>query len=134
MDSVIIQARELGKTIQADPRYIAYNKAALANEQDEDLQKLIATFESNRNLLNEEIQKSEKDTDKIKELDAEVKDCYNKIFASPTMTNFNNARNDLQEMLTFINQIITGSSNGQNPETIEPASCASSCSSCSGCS
>lgn len=133
MDTVITKARELGKAIQADPRYKDYVSATIENEQDLELQKLIAEFENSRNELNAELQKEEKDTGKVKELDEKVKDTYHQIFASETMNSFTVARNELQEMLTFVNYIITASSNGENPDTIDEADCTGSCSTCAGC-
>ena len=43
MDTISM-ARELGKLIQADPRYDAYIKAKETNDKDEELQKLINDF------------------------------------------------------------------------------------------
>ena len=40
----------------------------------------------------------------------------------------------MEKMINFIQAIITGSANGEDPDTIEePSSCSGSCSSCSGC-
>ena len=41
---VIAQVRELGKAIQQDERYINYAKAKLANDNDENLQKISANL------------------------------------------------------------------------------------------
>ena len=47
MDIIKI-TRELGKAIQADERFIAYNAAKLANDNDEELQNLIGEFNLKR--------------------------------------------------------------------------------------
>ncbi|MDL2232316.1 YlbF family regulator [Ruminococcaceae bacterium OttesenSCG-928-L11] len=134
MDNVINAARSLGKIIQQDDRYTRYMKAQEANEQDSALQQLIEKFHETRIDLNAESGKPEKDMERVKELDAQVKNLYKDIFANPNMVELSDARNDMEYLLNFVNQIVTGSSNGQDPEAIQYAeSCGGSCSSCSGC-
>lgn len=133
----IISARELGKAIQSDDRYTRLMKAQEKNDSDTELQKSIQEFNELRTKLNEEIQKqdSDKDVDEIKQMDAKLKEMYKLIFENENMVEYTNARNELQEMLTFVNQIITGSTNGENPDDIQPqAECGGSCGSCGGCS
>ena len=78
MDTISM-ARELGKLIQADPRYDAYIKAKETNDKDEELQKLINDFTMKRYELNMEMSKTDKDTDKVKELDGVIKNIYGEI-------------------------------------------------------
>lgn len=128
-------ARELGRAIQKDARYIRIIAAQENNDKDAELQRDIGTFNGMRGQLNDEVQKEEKDTDKIKQMDADLKALYQKIFDNKHMQEFTEARNDFQEMLTFINQIISGSASGENPDTIElQANCGGDCGGCSGCS
>ena len=47
----ITAARELGKAIQADPRYKDYVAAKAANDADDGLQKLISDFSAKRQRL-----------------------------------------------------------------------------------
>ena len=63
----ITAARELGKAIQADPRYKDYVAAKAANDADEGLQKLISDFSAKRSLLQAEMAKEadEQDGEKI---------------------------------------------------------------------
>lgn len=135
MTDAIQVARELGKAIQQDPRYIRMMTAQKANDQDDDLQDQITKFNMLRNQLNQEVQKEEKDTDTIKEMDAEIKELYRDIFANENMLEFTESRNEIQEMVTYINQIITGSVGGEDPDTILfQQSCGGDCGGCSGCS
>ncbi|MDR2932649.1 MAG: YlbF family regulator [Oscillospiraceae bacterium] len=134
MDQVISAARTLGKQLQADERYTRYIQAQEANNQDAALQEMIERFNLMRVELNTEVSKTEKDQERIKELDAEVKSVYRDIFANRNMIAFTEARGELETLIGFVNQIVTGSSNGEDPETIEyTASCGGSCSSCAGC-
>ncbi|HHY52519.1 MAG TPA: YlbF family regulator [Clostridiales bacterium] len=131
---VIRAARELGKAIQADDRYIALQMAQQRNEEDEELQELIRTFYDLRNQLGAEIQKSDRNEERMKELDAQVKEAYGKIFTNPNMIAYNEARAEFQKVLNYVNQIIQGSADGQDPETIEyEESCGGNCGSCAGC-
>ena len=50
------------------------------------------------------------------------------------MVAYTEAKNELDKLLNFINQIIGGSVNGENPDEIEEKSaCSGNCSGCSGC-
>lgn len=131
----IVAARELGKAIQQDERYLRVMQAQGKNDADAALQESINAFNVLRNQINAEVQKEAKDTEKIKAMDAEIKELYGAIFQNENMAEFTKARNEMQGMLDFINQIINGSVEGQNPEQIEfREDCGGSCSSCSGCS
>lgn len=127
-------ARELGKALQQDEKYLALQIAQQRNEEDEGLQDLIGSFNQLREEFNAEIRKTERSQDKIKELDAQMKDSYARVFSNPNMIAYNEARTEFQTLITFINQIIQGSAEGKNPEAIEyQESCAGSCSGCDGC-
>ncbi|HHX57428.1 MAG TPA: YlbF family regulator [Clostridiales bacterium] len=131
---IIEKTRELGKMLQEDERYKAYFAAKEMNDKDEDLQALIGEFNLKRVDLNMEMSKDEKNTEKLKDLDTEIKELYGKIMANPNMLAFNDAKNAMDDILSQINNIITMSANGEDPETCgEESSCGGSCSSCSGC-
>lgn len=127
-------ARQLGKAIQQDDRYLAMRLAQQRNDQDEALQVQIETFNAYRNELTAEIQKPEREQDKIQELDTKVRELYAEIFENENMISFTQAREELQQLITFVNQIITGSADGHDPDAIEyEESCGGNCSGCSGC-
>lgn len=132
---VILAARELGKAIQADERFIRTKVAEQANEEDQALQQSIREFNGKRAELNSEVQKSDKDHDRIQVLDGELKAMYKEIFQNENMQSYSAAREELNYILNFVNQIITGSANGQDPEAIQyQESCGGDCGGCSGCS
>lgn len=132
---VISLARELGKAIQADERYTKYLAAREANDKDEVLQKLIGDFNLGRMQLNQEMSKKEdKDNDKINELNASIRKLYGQIMTNPSMSEFNDAKVEMDRMLDQINNIITQSANGADPATCEAEhQCTGSCASCGGC-
>ena len=131
---IIEMTRELGKALQNDDRYIAYDLAKQANDNDEVLQKQIASFEEMRVQLTYELSKEDKDTDKIKELDQSIKDTYQKIMSNRNMMVFSAAQNALEALVNNMNQIITLCANGEDPATCEPSTgCTGSCATCGGC-
>ena len=133
--NVIEKARELGALLQSEERYIKYQDAKSKNDNDEGLQKLIEEFNFKRVQLNAEMSKSDKNKDKLSELDSEIKSLYGNIMANENMNAFNEAKNEMDKLLSQINMVITMSANGEDPMTcpIEVSSCSGSCSSCSGC-
>lgn len=128
-------ARDLGKAIQTDERYLRIRKAQERSDSDTELQKAIEGFNQLRAELNGEIQKEDKDTERIKEMDADLKAMYRDIFDNANMQEFTAARDEFQQMLTFVNQIINGSASGEDPAFIQfQDSCGGDCGGCSGCS
>ncbi len=131
---IIEAAREVGRAIQKDPRYVALCTARQHMDEDEPLQKMIATFGEARANLNAEMQSPARDMARIQEMDANIKSMYASIMEMPRMAAFNEARDELQTVIAFVNQIILGSTEGRDPDTIEYAeSCGGNCGSCGGC-
>ena len=132
--TVIELTRELGKAIQADPRYKEYNDARIANDADEELQKLIGEFNMGRMQLNREMSKSEKDQDKIAEMNQHIRDIYAQIMSNEHMAVYNDTKAAFDDMMLEIQNIITLCANGEDPATCEPKSnCTGSCATCGGC-
>lgn len=132
---VIQAARELGKAIQADDRYAAMQAAQQRSEEDTALQGMISQFNMIRMQLNGETKKPERDQNKIRELDAQINDLYAEIYRNDNMLALNETRGEMQTMISFITQIIQGSTEGMDPEKIEyQESCGGDCGGCAGCS
>lgn len=127
--------RELGKALQRDDRYIAYSLAKQANDEDEELQGEISRFEELRMSLGGAMSAEEPDSDRIKELDTELKALYQKIMKNPKMIVFTGAQQALEKLVTNMQQIIQLCANGEDPDTcnIPEAGCSGSCASCAGC-
>lgn len=131
---VISLTRELGKAIQADPRYARYLEARDLNDKDEELQKLIGEFNMQRMQLNQEMSKPDKDDSKVSDLNSSIRKLYGQIMTNKNMSAYNEAKGDMDRMLDQINNIITLSANGEDPETCEAEHhCTGSCSTCGGC-
>ncbi len=133
---IIAMAREMGKAIQKAPMYTNYHKAKDAADADATLQDLIGKFNLKKLDLQNEIQSQGRSSERMKELDSELKELYETIMQNPNMQAYNDAKAELDDLLSFVNQIIVNSTNGQDPDTIQKESaegCGGSCSSCSGC-
>lgn len=112
---VIATARQLGKAIQQDERYLRLMVAQQMNDSDEELQSLIGKFNLKRIDLNGEINKSEKDQEKITAINGEVKELYAQIMANKNMSAYNDAKNEVDGLVDFVMQILRGSSTARTP-------------------
>ena len=131
---VIELTRELGKALQQDDRFIAYNLAKQVNDNDQELNADIEKFTALRVELTNAMSCEDKDTDKIKQLDEDIKAMYQKIMSNKNMLVFQGAQKALEELVNNINQIISLCANGEDPETCQPSSgCSGSCATCGGC-
>ncbi len=134
--NTIEAARALGAAIQQDERYLRFQAATKASDSDTELQNKIGEFNMLRMNLSNEMQKENKDADKMTSLDNDIKALYDEIMAMPTMIAYNDAKAELDDMLGSVNYIIGMSANGEDPMTCPdkaPAGCTGSCSSCAGC-
>lgn len=131
---VIKCVRELGKAIQQDERFIRYAKARLENDNNQELQAAIGKFNIIRMDMDRIMSSEEKDENKIKELNEELRRVYGEIMSAPAMVEYNTAKVELDQMMSEINTVITKTLEGEDPETCETAAaCTGSCSTCGGC-
>jgi cell fate (sporulation/competence/biofilm development) regulator YlbF (YheA/YmcA/DUF963 family) len=132
---VIELTRELGKALQQDDRYIAYNLAKQVNDEDKELNADVEKFSDLRLQLTNAMSAEDKDTELIKQLDEDIKSTYKKIMSNKNMIVFQAAQKALEDLVSNINQIISMCANGEDPETCQPSSgCSGSCATCGGCS
>ncbi len=132
---MIAMARELGKTIQQDERYLALQIARQNSDNDEALQDMIGEFNLKRMAINNEAGKENRDESKLQELNAELRHVYAEIMKNPNMTAYNQAKDAFDAVLKRVNAIIALSAEGEDPETADLTedACGGSCSSCAGC-
>lgn len=128
-------ARDLGKAIQESEQYKALEKAKAANDADTELQEMIEKFNMIRIQLSGEMQNETQDAEKVQKLDKELKETYTAVMGRPTMMAFNIAKQEVDEMMQRISNILVLSVNGEDPETCaaESHNCSGSCSTCGGC-
>lgn len=130
---IIKLTRQLGAEIQATEEYKNYLLAKERNDNDEDLQKQISEFNLLKMQYDSEMQKDEPDKEKIKKINEDITVLYNAIMASESMTEYNKAYTEYNELCSKVGNILLMCENGEDPETCEPSSCTGNCSSCGGC-
>lgn len=132
---VITAARNLGHSLQSDGRYAAVVTAQQAVDNNKVLQEKITALNNLRFSLNTEIMRKDKDETKVAQLNTQLQTLYKEIMTAPEMLSYNKAKTRMDTLLAFLSQILSGSANGLDPDTIEyEENCSGSCSSCSGCS
>ena len=134
--TVIEATRELGKAIQADERYLKLAAATKANESDDALNNLISKL----NLIQMSYQHEAEngaDEEKMNGYDKQFRELYDEIMVNENMKNYENARQDVDDMMNYVMQLLSMVVNGADPETCDPAAqqsgCSGSCSTCGGC-
>lgn len=132
---VIELARELGKAIQQDERFLAMQIARQNSDNDDELQQLIGEFNLKRMAINNEAAKENRDEAKLQQLNSELRETYAKVMQNKNMNAYNEAKELMDNMLKRINAIISISAEGGDPEITDLTedTCGGSCSSCAGC-
>jgi len=132
---VISVARQLGRAIQEDPRYIRMEIARTANDNDENLQNLIGEFNLKRISINQLSVEENADQEKISKLNEEIMALYNQIMGTEAMQEYNIAKTEFDAMMNYVETIISASTAGEDPDTVEEhtGGCSGSCSTCGGC-
>lgn len=132
---IITQARELGKAIQKEETYIKLQEVQTKADADTELQQLIGEFNLKRMAINNEASKTERDQDKLTELNNEMREVYSKIMSNENMLAYNDAKDAFDMIANRVLAIIQQSAEGADPETADltQSSCSGSCESCGGC-
>lgn len=132
---IIELARELGKAIQEDERYISTQVALQQSDADEELQQMIGDFNLKRMAINNEAQKEDRSEELLRQYNEELRTIYTNIMQNPHMNAYNTAKSELDELIQKVTTIITMSADGQDPDSCDCDSCGctGSCASCGGC-
>ena len=134
MDILIEMAKDMGEALQQDNRFVALQMAQAKADEDSALQDLIGEFNLKRMALATEDAKDDRDEEKCKELDAELREVYGRVMANESMQAYNAARQEMDQLLSNINRILVLSAQGEDPQSLEEEhSCGGNCSGCSGC-
>ena len=129
--------RELGKEIQRAPSYLRYMEAKKANDADANVQMLMAKLTRLQEEYHAEASKETPDTDKMEACDREFQEVYTEIMTTPTMRVFEEAKQEIDDMMNYTVKLLGLVLQGEDPETAEPqpefGGCTGSCSTCGGC-
>ncbi len=134
---VIAKAIELGALLQQDERYVKLMEAQKANESDTALNELIARIQLVQMSFQHEAAKEDKNEQKLEAYDKEFGEIYTQIMANPNMQAYEAARQEIDQLMQYINSIFALCLQGEDPATCEPPKhdheCGGECSSCGGC-
>ena len=132
---IISLAREIGKEIQKDERYLALAKAREDSDKETELQNLIGEFNLKRMAINNEASKESPDQEKLQSLNQELRHAYAQVMMNKNMTAYNEAKQEMDKLIMRVNAIIEQSVDGEDPETADYVehSCGGECGSCAGC-
>lgn len=134
MDAIEM-TRELGKLIQADPRFVELQLARQQSDEDQELQDAIGEFNLKRMAISNEAAKPDRNDETMQRLNKEFREVYAKIMANEHMQRYNAAKNEFDAFYQRITGILNLCAEGDDPETCDydAASCGGDCASCAGC-
>ncbi len=136
METLVAMAIDLGVQLQEDERFLALRAAQEAADADEGLQKLIGDFNLKRMAINTEETKdeSERDAEKLRTLNMELRDIYATVMANERMMAYNDARTALDALVSKLHAAISLAAQGQDPNmAAKESACNGDCGSCGGC-
>ena len=133
---IVYEFRLLAKKLQQDDRIVYLEQVKKKMDMDQELQELIKKF----NLLQYEyrvevVKENEKNEEKLDKINKEMISVYSDIMANEIMMEYNECKNDVDQLTQLIQTIITAAINGGDPmiAQVPEGGCSGSCSSCSGC-
>ncbi len=137
MKNAITMFQEAAQQVQNEEAYKKVMQARELNDKDENLQALIGEFNLVRVDLNKEMTNAgDKDQAKINELNQKANDLYTDIMECEAMIEYNEAKDEMEQLISHIQAIIDTAINGGDPFSVTqpPEACGSGdCSGCSGC-
>ena len=135
MEQILEMAKEIGHAIQQDERFIKLQMAQAKADEDTALQELIGEFNLKRMAINGEASKpeAEQDAEKVKQLNAELREVYARVMANESMAAYNAAKTELDKIINGIGAIVNMAAQGLNPDEYDEHQCGGNCASCGGC-
>lgn len=134
MEEIYLKTRELCRLMQNEECFKKFIEAKLANDNDEALQTDIGEFNLIRLSLDNELNKEEKDQEKIKSINEDMRKIYSKIMENESMLKYQESKKELDTLVNNIYSMILACAGGADPDTVEISEgCSGNCSSCGGC-
>lgn len=134
MEKILELIRQIGHLLQEQDCYKNYLSAKEANDNDENLQKSIGEFNIIKLSLDSELAKEDKDEEKLKTINEDMRKLYSEIMANESMQKYQTAKMELDKTVNGIYNVIAGAASGINPDELDfSESCSGDCSSCGGC-
>ena len=135
---IIELTRELGKALQQEETYVALQVATQVADEDMELQGLIGKFNLKRIAVNNETKREDRDPERLKQLNAEMREAYVEVMQNEKMKAYQTAQETFNALLTRVQRILVACSQGADPETADynpdEENCTGNCATCGGCS
>ncbi len=135
MENIIKLTRELGAAIQESDAFKNYTAAKKANDDSAELQKMIGEFNLIRMRMDEALSAENKDEEALKADNEKMRGLYAKIMQSKEMTDYNETKTVLDDVVKQVYGLLELILNGEDPQTAhyEEHNCGGNCGSCGGC-
>ncbi len=130
---IIAMTRSLGAMLQQEKEFVEYMEARQKNDEDMDLQNLIADFNEVQDKVDGLMKSGEKDTAELEMLSNKMDQIYQAIMMNENMSNYNEKRVQFDKLMQFVNRILLVSMNGGDPYSVNEEDCTGNCASCGGC-
>lgn len=128
---------EAAKAFQDSELYKNLATAREENDSDTELQEMIQKFNLIRLNLNAQLEKEERDEEKVAEMNNEINSLYNIIMSNEKMLAYNKSKQEVEKFMEYVNEVLNVSLEGGDPFTAEMPQahgCSDAgCASCSGC-
>ena len=130
---IIAMTRSLGAMLQQEKEFVEYMEARQKNDEDMDLQNLIADFNDVQDKVDQLMKNGEKDTAELELLSNRMDQIYQAIMMNENMSNYNEKRVQFDKLMQLVNRILLVSMNGGDPYGVSEEDCTGNCAGCSGC-
>ncbi len=117
--NVMEAARKLGAAVQEDERYIAYHKATLAVETDEQVKALSDNLNELQRQYEEEAVKEQPNEDLMRDLQQQGSAMYQSIYQTPAMSALMDAKEGMDVMMNEVMNLLYLCIGGADPMTVE---------------
>lgn len=131
--------RQLGAAIQADARYKRFVEAQKSAQNDLEVVSYETKINDIRQQYSDESSKPDPNAAVLEGLDNQFQALYAQMMNCGAMGSYNIARQEMDDMMEFINQIIYMTVNGEDPATCQPkpkddcgCGCGGECGDCGG--
>lgn len=116
---VLELTRSLAKSLQESDEYKNYRKSEMESDNNEELQLSIKKFNDIKTDLDILRTSENRDEEKMKQLNEELRKVYDKVINDPYMIKFNESKSLVDDMMDKVNFILTSALNGENVDEID---------------
>ena len=119
-------AKLLGEAIKKDNRFVEFEEAKKAYENDVELQNALKEYDVQQQALQSEMIKEDKDGFTIDAINERINALYDEIVSNASFLRLNQLQVEINEFMNEVNNTITCAITGEDPKT----SCTHNCATC----